>query len=79
MERIYDAPHLGRNPANFAALTPLGFLARAAAIYPEKLAVIDGERRFTYGQLRERCARLAAALADRGVRRLDTVAILASR
>ena len=32
MEQIYDAPHLARNPANCAALTPLGFLARAAAI-----------------------------------------------
>ena len=31
-ERIYDAPHLARNPANFTALTPLDFLARAAAV-----------------------------------------------
>ena len=37
----YDAPHLARNPANYAALTPLGFLERAAAIYPDKLAVIE--------------------------------------
>ena len=39
---IYDAPFLARNPANFAALTPLGFLARSALVYPDKLAVIDG-------------------------------------
>src|SRR5207302_10068212 len=39
-EPIYDAPHLARNPANFTALTPLGFLARTAATYPDKLAVI---------------------------------------
>ena len=45
---IYDAPHLAKNAANFAALTPLRFLARAAAVYPNKVAVIDGERRFTW-------------------------------
>ena len=59
MERIYDAPHLARNPANSAALTPLGFLARAAAIYPDKLAVVHGDRRFTYRQFDERCRRFA--------------------
>ena len=73
----YDAPHLARNAANFTALTPLSFLARAAAIYPEKLAVIDGDRRFTYRQFYARCRRLADALRRRGVRPGDTVAILA--
>ena len=46
--------------------------------FRDKIAVIDGERRLSYADLYERCVRLAAALADRGVRRLDTVAILAS-
>src|ERR1700722_7120382 len=46
----YGAPHPARNPANFAARTPLNFLARAAAVYPDKVAVIDGRRRFTYGE-----------------------------
>ena len=54
-KRPYDAPHLARNPANYAALTPLGFLARAAAIYPDKLAIIDlpagRDRRFTYARI----------------------------
>jgi len=35
----YDAPHLAQNAANFAALTPLSFLARAASVYPDKVAV----------------------------------------
>ena len=48
------------------------------ASFRDKTAVIDGERRFTYAELYERCVRLASALADRGVGRLDTVAILAS-
>ena len=65
-EGIYDAPHLARNPANFTALTPLGFLARAAAVYPDKLAVIDGARRFTYREFYERCGRFGDALRRRG-------------
>ena len=77
MERIYDAPHLARNPANSAALTPLGFLWRAAAIYPEKLAVVHGARRFTYRQFDERCRRFADALRRRGIAPGDTVAVLA--
>src|SRR3979409_2784019 len=76
-ERIYDAPHLAHNPANFTALTPLGFLARAAAVYPDKLAVIDGARRFTYRQFGERCRRFADALRRRGIGPGDTVAGLA--
>jgi fatty-acyl-CoA synthase len=73
----YDAPHLVPNRANFAALTPLHFLARAAAVYPDKIAVIDGERRFTYRQFQARCRRFADALRRRGIGTDDTVAVLA--
>ena len=80
----YDAPHLARDPANHAALTPLGFLERAAAIYPDKLAVIEpapakagGERRFTYRQFYDRARRFADALRRRGIGRGDTVSVLA--
>jgi fatty-acyl-CoA synthase len=73
----YDAPHLARNPANFTALTPLGFLARAAAVYPDKLAIIDGARRFTYRDFYERCRRFADALRRRGIGPGDTVSVLA--
>src|SRR5438874_13414708 len=76
-EGTYDAEHLARNPANFTALTPLGFLARAAAVYPDKLAVIDGARRFTYREFYERCRRFADALRRRGIGPGDTVAVLA--
>src|SRR5438477_12990959 len=76
-ERIYDAPHLVRNSANFAALTPLGFLARAAAIYPDKIAVIDGVRHFTYREFDARCRRFADALRRRGFAPGDTVAVMA--
>ncbi len=77
VEQVYDAPHLARNPANCAALTPLGFLARAAAIYPDRLAVIHGARRFTYREFNERCRRFADALRRRGIMPGDTVAVLA--
>ena len=76
-ESPYDAPHLTKNAANFSALTPLAFLPRAAAVYPDKLAVIHGAFRFTYRQLYDRCRRLASALRRRGVERGDTVAIMA--
>src|SRR4051812_16135875 len=76
-ERPYDAPYLQRNPANYAALSPLGFLPRSAAIYPDKTAVIDGERRFTYREFYERCRRFADALRRRGIGPGDTVAVMA--
>jgi fatty-acyl-CoA synthase len=69
---------LDRSPANFVPLSPVSFLRRSAAAFRDKIAVIDGERQFTYRELHERCVRLASALAARGVGRLDTVAILAS-
>ncbi len=73
----YDAPHLAKNAANFRALTPLGFLPRAAAVYPDKLAVVHGSARFTYREFYTRSRRLADALRRRGIRPGDTVAIMA--
>ena len=69
---------LERTGANFVPLTPVSFLARAASGFANKTAVLDGERHFTYGELFERAKRLASALKNRGVQRLDTVAIIAS-
>jgi len=69
---------LDRNQANYVPLSPVSFLTRAASAFAEKIAVIDGTRRYTYRQLLERCTRLASALAKLGVGRLDTVAIIAS-
>jgi fatty-acyl-CoA synthase len=68
---------LGRGPANYAALTPLSFLAWAARVYPTKTAVIHGERTFTYAEFAARARRLGSALARRGIGRGDTVAIMA--
>jgi fatty-acyl-CoA synthase len=69
---------LDRTPANYVPLSPVSFLSRAASAFADKVAVMDGERRFSYRQLLDRCVRLASALAELGVGRLDTVAIIAS-
>jgi fatty-acyl-CoA synthase len=73
----YDVD-LGRNPANFAPLTPLGFLARAAAVYPDHPAVVHGPRTHSYGETYGRCRRLASALAAHGIGVGDTVAVMAA-
>jgi 3-(methylthio)propionyl---CoA ligase len=77
MENPFEAG-LDRHPANYVPLSPISFLRRSVLAFRDKIAVIDGERRYTYADLHERCVRLASALAARGVGRLDTVAILAS-
>ncbi|MBV8767822.1 MAG: AMP-binding protein [Hyphomicrobiales bacterium] len=69
---------LDANPANFVPLSPVSFLSRAASAFPNKIAVVDGDRRWSYPQLYERSVRLASGLANLGVGRLDTVAIIAS-
>jgi len=64
---------LGRAPANFAPLTPLGFLPRTAAIYPDRVAMIHGARRITYRDFDARARRLASALVRHGIGPGDTV------
>ena len=68
---------LDKNAANFTPLTPLGFLERSAAVFPDRPAVIYGPRRYSWRETRDRCHRLAGALAALGVGRGDTVAVLA--
>ena len=74
------ASHLEKRPANYQPLTPLDFLRRSAAVYPDKTAVIHGQARVSYATFYARCRRLAGALAARGLGRDldkgDTVAIL---
>ena len=73
---IFDRD-LPSGPSNHAPLTPLDYLDRAAATYPDKVAVVHGETTWTYGEMYARCRRLASALAARGIGVGDTVAILA--
>jgi len=69
---IYDIG-LDRNAANHQPLTPLGFLERAAAVFPDRTAIIHGGLRRTYRDFYARARRLGSALAKRGVGRGDTV------
>ncbi len=59
-----------------AALTPLDFLARSAFVYPEKVAVVDGDKSYTYREFNERIHRLASALSRIGIGPGDRVAVL---
>ncbi len=74
---IYDIG-LDANPANFVQLSPLSFLARAAAVYPDLDAVSYGEVRRSWGETYARTRRLASALAARGIGPGDTVSIVAA-
>ncbi len=73
---MYDQD-LDKTPANYVPLSPISFLVRAARVYPERVAVIHGDRRITYRDLFARCRRFASRLAGLGVGRGDTVAVLA--
>ncbi|HXQ30739.1 MAG TPA: acyl-CoA synthetase [Steroidobacteraceae bacterium] len=67
---------LDRTPANFAVLTPLVFIERAARVYPQRTSVVHGARRYRWLDTYTRCRRLASALARRGVGAGDTVAVM---
>ncbi|GAA1052844.1 MAG: AMP-binding protein [Dietzia sp.] len=59
------------------ALTPLSFLEKAARVFPEATAVVDGPRRQSYAEFADRATRLASLLRMRGVARGDRVGVLA--
>ena len=67
---------LEKNAANYAALTPLTFIQRSAYIYPDRVAVIHGARRYTWRESYTRARRLASALKQLGVQKGDTVAAI---
>ena len=63
--------------ANYQALSPLSFLAKAAWTYPEYTSVIDGDRRYSWAETQSRCLRLASALDRQGIGKGDTVSVMA--
>ncbi|MFE1571270.1 acyl-CoA synthetase [Comamonas odontotermitis] len=75
MTSMYDT-RLDRNEANHAPLTPLSFIERAAEVYPERLAIIHGDLRQTWGQTYARCRQLASSLQQQGIGKNDTVAVM---
>ena len=75
MTSIYDQ-NLPRNDANFAPLSPLGFIERTAEVYPDRLAIVHGSLRQTWAQTYARCRQLASALQRAGICKNDTVAVM---
>src|SRR6201996_4897365 len=67
---------LDKNSANYVPLTPLSFLERSAAVYPDHVSTVYEGRRFTWAQTYERCRRFASYLTGRGIGRGDTVAAM---
>lgn len=71
------ASGLDKTPANYVPLSPLSFLKRAARIYPERTAVVNGDRRYTYAEFHDRVCRFRSGLGIRGIGAGDVVAVLA--
>jgi fatty-acyl-CoA synthase len=57
-------------------LTPLEFARRARKLYPERVAVIDGDSSWTYAQFLDRCDRWSSVLQELGIRSGDRIAYL---
>jgi fatty-acyl-CoA synthase len=74
MPNAYE--ELDQLKANFVPLSPLSFIERSAKVYPNSLAVIHGERRYSWAETYARSRQLADALVKRGINKGDTVAIM---
>ncbi len=67
---------LDKTPANYVPLTPLSFIARSAAVYPNHVSAVYEGRAFTWAETYARCRRFASYLAGRGIGEGDTVAAM---
>jgi len=76
MERHFE--NLDKTKANYTQLTPLSFIQRTADIFPERLAVVYENRRYTWAETYGRVRRLASALIERGIGTGDTVSMMAA-
>jgi fatty-acyl-CoA synthase len=68
---------LEKNEANYAPLSPLTFIERAAHVFPRRISLIHGDTRYTWSETYERSRLLASALAKEGIEKGDTVAMMA--
>jgi len=75
MSSIFDQ-YLPRREANHAPLSPLSFIERTAEVYPDRLAIVHGGLRQTWGQTYARCRQLASSLRRAGIGKNDTVAVM---
>jgi fatty-acyl-CoA synthase len=75
VNEISDSPGVRR--AHRSELDPVTFLWRSEFVYPDKVAVVHEDRRYTYRQFAGRVRRLASALRDAGLEKGDRVAFVA--
>ncbi|MEK7346533.1 MAG: acyl-CoA synthetase [Pseudomonadota bacterium] len=75
MTSIYDQD-LPQTPANHAPMSPLSFIERTAEVYPDRLAIVHGDLRQDWATTYRRCRQLASALAQAGIGKNDTVAVM---
>lgn len=68
-----DIDDLPKSSANYTALTPLGFLERAALVHPHRPSLIHGSLHYTWHHTYTRCRRFASALNKRSVGAGSTV------
>ena len=71
-----DESGLDKTAANHVALTPLSHLRRAAGLFADRDALVQGNRRYTYRQYHDRVSRLASALSSAGIGSGDVVATI---
>ena len=71
----YDSD-LAKNAANYQPLTPLGFLQRAANVFPDHTAIVHGELKTSYREYYARAVKLASALNRSGIAKNDTVSVM---
>jgi fatty-acyl-CoA synthase len=67
---------LDKTPANYVPLSPLSFIARSAAVYPNHVSAVYEGRVFTWAETYGRCRRFASYLANCGIAEGDTVAAM---
>ncbi|MDB5664562.1 AMP-binding protein [Cypionkella sp.] len=73
---LADETGLGKTRANYAPLTPLSHLRRAADVFAHRTAIIWKSSRLTYADYASRVSQLASALAQNGIQPGDVVATL---
>ncbi len=71
-----DMTGLDKTGANFAPLTPIDFIERAAHVFPDRLSIVHGAVRASWSETYARCRRLASALARHGIGPGDVVAVM---
>ena len=76
MKQHYEA--FSKNDANYVPLSPLSFITRTADLFPDRAAIIYGDRRYSWAESYARMRQLASALDGAGLGIGDTVSVIAA-